>query len=247
MLTYRTFLERRRPGPGRLDDIRLTQPFSRTDLEHGKRERLSEGRWANAVLYRFEHQGEPWVVKDFAPRSLLVRNVIGRFLVRREVTGLRRADGIVGAPADAFRVDAFALAYRFVPGTSLRLLAKSTVGEAYFVELERDLRELHSKARLVHLDLRNAHNILVGDDGRPSLLDFQSWLGTRWMPGPLRRFVERIDLAAIYKHWAKRSPGSMGTERTAALDSMNRLRPMWVLRGYIGSESPRRNKPGRRP
>ena len=53
-------------------------------------------------------------------------------------------------------------------------------------------------------------NILVGDDGTPSLLDFQSCLGTRWMPPPLRRFVERIDLAAIYKHWAKRSPDTMG-------------------------------------
>lgn len=225
----------------------MSQPFTRTELEQGPRKRLSEGRWANAVLYRFEHLGHSWVVKDFAPRSVLVRNLIGRFLVRREVAGLRRVDGIGGAPAEAFRVDPYALAYRFVPGTSLRLLAKSAVGEAYFVELERDLLEMHARARLVHLDLRNAHNILVGDDGRPSLLDFQSWLGTGWMPGPLRRFVERVDLAAIYKHWVKRSPGSMGAERTAALARMNRLRPIWVLRGYIGSQKPRKKKPGPRP
>jgi RIO-like serine/threonine protein kinase len=217
-----------------------TDPFTRADLEHGPRKRLSEGRWANAVLYRYQHGDTSWVVKDFGSRSFLVRNLIGRLLVRREVGGLRRVDGVAGAPSGAFRVDAYALAYRFVPGVSLRLTATSAIGPDYFPLLERGLFEMHASARLVHLDLRNAHNILVGDDGTPSLLDFQSYLGTRWMPAPLRRFVESIDLAAIYKHWARRSPESMGTERTAALARMNRLRPIWVLRGYIGEERPRK-------
>ena len=221
-----------------------TDPFTRADLEQGPRKRLSEGRWANAVLYRFEHQGTSWVVKDFGSRSFLVRNLIGRLLVRREVGGLRRVDGIAGAPSGAFRVDAHALAYRFVPGLTLRRTAKAAIGPDYFPLLERELREMHGSARLVHLDLRNADNILVGDDGTPSLLDFQSCLGTRLLPPPLRRFVERIDLAAIYKHWARRSPETMGAERTAALASMNRLRPIWVLRGYIGQSRPRR-KPRR--
>jgi RIO-like serine/threonine protein kinase len=219
-------------------------PFTRAELEQGPRRRLSEGRWANAVLYRFEHGGTSWVVKDFGSRSFLVRNLIGRLLVRREVGGLRRVDGIAGAPSRAFRVDAHALAYRFVPGLTLRRTAKAAIGPDYFPLLERELRDMHGSARLVHLDLRNADNILVGDDGTPSLLDFQSCLGTRWLPPPLRRFVERIDLAAIYKHWARRSPETMGAERIAALASMNRLRPIWVLRGYIGQSRPRR-KPRR--
>jgi RIO-like serine/threonine protein kinase len=221
-----------------------TDPFTRAELEQGPRKQLSEGRWANAVLYCFEHRGASWVVKDFGSRSFLVRNLIGRLLVRREVGCLRRVDGIAGAPSGAFRVDAYALAYRFVPGLTLRRTAKAAIGPEYFPLLERDLREMHGTARVVHLDLRNADNILVGDDGTPSLLDFQSYLGTRWLPPPLRRFVERIDLAAIYKHWARRSPETMGAERTAALVSMNRLRPIWVLRGYIGQSRPRR-KPRR--
>jgi RIO-like serine/threonine protein kinase len=222
------------------------KPFSRAQLEHGPRKRLSEGRWANAVLYRFEHAGHSWVVKDFRSRSFLVRNLIGRALVRREVGGLRKVDGTPGVPVGAFRVDAYALAYRFVPGLSLRLTAKTAIGPDFFPALERSLREMHDAARIVHLDLRNAHNILVTDDGQPLLLDFQSYLGTRWLPSPLRRFAENIDLAAIYKHWAKRSPGSMGTERIAALERMNRLRPLWVLRGYIGSRRPARKR-GQRP
>ena len=216
--------------------------FSRAQFEQGQRRRLSEGRWANAVLYRFEHSGVSWVVKDFSSRSFLVRNVIGRVLIRREIGGLRRVAGVAGAPSGAFRIDAYALAYRFVPGLSLRLTAKTALGPDFFPALERSLLQMHGSAKIAHLDLRNAHNILVTEDGRPSLLDFQSHLGTRWLPPPLRRFVERIDLAAIYKHWAKRSPETLGPERTAALESMNRLRPLWVLRGYIGARGPGRKR-----
>jgi hypothetical protein len=210
-------------------------PFTRRDLELGPRRRLSEGRWANAILYRYERDGCSWVVKDFASRGFLVRNLIGRFLVRRESGFLRRVDGIPAAPRDAFRLDAHALAYLYVPGTSLRLTSRSALAPGFFPALEESLRQMHARARIVHLDLRNAHNILVTDSGAPSLLDFQSCLGTRLLPPPLRRFAESIDLAAIYKHWARRSPDTMGPERTAALARMSRLRPLWVLRGYIGA------------
>jgi len=210
-------------------------PFTRVEFERGERRPLSEGRWANAVLYRYEHGGHSWVVKDFASRSFLVRNVIGRLLVRREHRWLRRVDGITAAPQHAFRLDAHALAYRFVPGRSLRLTKGPELAPGFFPALEQSLLLMHSRARIVHLDLRNANNILVTSAGGPFLLDFQSCLGTRLLPPPLRRFVERIDLAAIYKHWTKRSPETLGPERAAALARMNLLRPLWVLRGYIGA------------
>jgi hypothetical protein len=91
--------------------------------------------------------------------------------------------------------------------------------------------------------MRNADNILVTESGAPMLLDFQSHLGLGWMPGPLGRFAQRIDLAAIYKHWARRSPDTMGPERTALLDRINRLRPLWAVRGYMGSSRDGRHAP----
>ena len=214
--------------------------FSRTDLGRGPLQSLSEGRWANAVLYRFESGGASWVVKDFRPRSWLVRNLIGRFLVRREARALVRLAGRPTTPQAPFRVDAHALAYRYLEGLNLRD-ARANPGPGFFPDLERTVREMHATGGLVHLDLRNAGNILVTADGAPVLLDFQSHLRTRWMPGPLRRLTERIDLAAVYKHWANRSPTTMGPERTAALERMNRLRPLWALRGYIGT--PRGDRP----
>ncbi len=227
-------------------DSGLPARYTRADLERGPRNPLHEGRWANAVVYTFDFGGERWVVKDFRPRSFAVRNLIGRLLVRRESRGLMKLEGISGTPAGAFRVDAHALAYRFVPGRGLRKYPDRLSPE-FFPALERTVLEMHARGGIVHLDMRNADNVLVTESGEPQLLDFQSHLGTRWLPGPLRRFVERIDLAAIYKHWAKRSPATMGADRAAALASMNRLRPIWVLRGYIGSDKPRKKKPGPRP
>jgi len=216
--------------------------FTRAALERGPREVLSQGRWANAVLYLFEHGGVTWAVKDFRPRSFLSRNLIGRFLIRREFGALSRLAGVPATPQGAFRVDALALAYRFVPGRSLRGLRGFKLPPDYFPALERGLRAVHATAHLAHFDLRNAKNILITDTGEPLLLDFQSAAGTGWMPGPLRRFAEQVDLAAIYKHWQKRSPDTLGAERAAALGRMTRIRPLWALRGYIGTPRPPRRK-----
>jgi hypothetical protein len=220
-----------------------SERFSRTDLERGPCQPLHQGRWANAVVSLLEFGGSRWVVKDFRPRSFPVRHLIGRLLIRREAAGLRRVDGLAGTPQGAFRIDAFALAYRFVPGRGLRKCPPEALRPDFFPALERNVLAMHARARVVHLDMRNADNILVTDSGEPLLLDFQSHLGLGWMPGPLRRFAQRIDLAAIYKHWVRRSPATMGPERMALLDRINRLRPLWAVRGYMGSSRDGRHHP----
>ena len=217
----------------------LARPLTRADLAHGVARRLRVGRWANAVVSICDHDGVTWVVKDFRPRSWLVRNVIGRVLIRRELSGLRRLQGVPGTPQDAFRVDAFALAYRFVPGRGLRELLAAEIPRDFFPRLERNVREMHARSGIAHLDMRNANNVLVTPSGEPSVIDFQSHLAMRWMPASLRRFAERVDQAAIYKHWARASPETLGPERKAILDRINELRPLWVLRGYFGA--PRRD------
>ena len=220
--------------------------FSRADLERGPLELLSTGRWANAVLYRYRHGGSTWTVKDFRPRGLLTRNLVGRLLVRRELRALQRVAGNTATPQGAFRVDAHALAYRYVPGRGLRGSRGVALAPDFFPTIERQLLALHRESRLVHLDLRNVKNILITEHGEPLLLDFQSAIGTRWMPAPLRRFLEQIDLAAVYKHWRKRSPDTLGPERAAALDRINRLRPLWALRGYAGTPPPHKRRGGNR-
>lgn len=208
-------------------------PFGRDALSSGNARVLSQGRWANAVLHLIEHDGERWVVKDFAPRPWLVRATIGRLFVAREHAALRRLQGIAGVPRDPFRLDANAVGYRFVPGNTL---ARSTLdgrdGE-YFIALERLMQEVHARG-VVHLDSRNSRNILVAQDGRPVLIDFQSHLRTERLPARLRRWLEAYDMAGVYKHWARRSPDTIDPARLQHLGRMNRWRRFWILRGYFG-------------
>lgn len=209
--------------------------FTRKQFEQAPGEVLSRGRWANAVLRLHRHGGERWVVKDFRPRTFAVRNTIGRLLIRREMRALRRLAGVAGVPAGAFRLDAHALAYIFIPGVPLSHADLGQRAADFFARLERLLGEVHAVGGFVHLDVRNGRNVLVTDEGQPVLLDFQSCIGTRLMPAPLRRWAERQDLAGVYKHWERKSPESLGEARRGLLARANWWRRLWPLRGYLGA------------
>ena len=79
---------------------------------------MRDGRWANARVERVAIDGSEWTLKDFSSRPLAVRNTLGRFLLRRELSALRRLEGIRGVPTEAFRLDAHAIAARYLPGGS---------------------------------------------------------------------------------------------------------------------------------
>jgi RIO-like serine/threonine protein kinase len=209
-------------------------PFTRAQFERDPGEVVSRGRWANAVLYVHRHAGKRWVVKDFRPRAFAVRNTIGRLLIRREIRALRKLAGVAGVPAGAFRLDAHALAYGFVPGAPLSETDLGSRAADFFARLERLLAEVHAQGGILHLDVRNARNVLVSEQGEPVLLDYQSHVGTGWMPARLRRWGERFDLAGVYKHWERRSPETLGEARANLLAQVNWWRRLWVLRGYFG-------------
>jgi hypothetical protein len=218
------------------------QPLTRAELGRSPGKVISPGRWANAILSVVQRGGEQWVVKDFRARPLLIRNTIGRFLVRRELRALRMLAGLNGVPADAFRIDAHALAYRFIPGAPLTGADEQRKNAEFFLSFERLLTEVHARG-LVHLDVRNGRNVLITGSGQAALIDFQSHLGTAHLPRGLRGWMERFDMAGVYKHWDRHHPQSLGEARSALLAGMNRWRRLWPFRGYLGV---RNSDPGAR-
>jgi RIO-like serine/threonine protein kinase len=200
---------------------------------------LRDGRWANARVTRVRIDGRDWVVKDFAPRAWWVRNTIGRWFVRRELSTLQRLQGIDGVPPDVFRLDAYAIAFGYLDGETLGRVDPARQTPDYFAALEGLMQAVHARG-IVHLDTRGTGNVLMRADGAPALIDFQSALSTRWMPAPWRRFLEHIDLTGVYKKWLQRDPASMGEERLALNARMTRWRRYWVLRGYAGARKSHR-------
>jgi hypothetical protein len=217
------------------------RPFSRRQLAAAGGEILREGRWANARVLRVRMGEVDWTVKDFASRPWWVRQSIGRFLLRRELRALQRLAGIDGVPTQAFRVDAFAIAARFVPGVTLDKAPRAQMNEAFFLALEALFRQVHAR-RLVHLDSRGSSNLIATPQGRPALIDFQAAISTRWLPPPLRRWLEAIDLGGVYKNWLRHDPGSLDAARRAAFERATRLRRLWVGRGYFGVRKERRRE-----
>lgn len=178
---------------------------TRADLERSPRELLSRGGPRNPDVYRVTHAGRALVVKDFAPRSLLVRSVLGPWITRREARAWARLRGHPQVPCLVGRIDALAFAVEYRPG---RRMSRKLVGQVppdFGERLERGLAEMHRRG-VVHLDLRHRSNVLVGEQGDPVLIDFGSALCFR--PGSfaartLLPPLARLDLRAARK-WRRK-------------------------------------------
>ena len=220
----------------------------------------------NARVYRVEEaDGEAFVEKDFSGCPWIVRQTLGRFLVWRECWILRRLGATGLVPGGVRRLSPFALREAFVAGFALRdsdtgvyasnvfdptkvfgvpaEMLREPVPAAFFDALEEGVRAVHA-AGFVHLDLHNSRNVMVSPGWRPVLIDWQSALPTRWMPGPLRRALERIDLAGIYKFRDKFRPGDLSPEQKRFLHRRRMIRRfLWVPRIHFvpkgGAPAPR--------
>ena len=204
---------------------------------------LHKGGPLNARVYRVEGaDGAAWIEKDFSECPRPVRDTLGRYLVRRECRILRRLASTGAAPGGARRLGPFSLRdsdtgvyasnvfdpskVHGVPAEMLR----EPVPRAFFEALEAGVRAVHA-ARFVHLDLHNSRNVMVGPGWRPTIIDWQSALPTGWMPGFLRRALERVDLAGVYKLWNKFRPGELDEARMRFLGRSRFIRRhFWVPR-----------------
>ena len=211
----------------------------------------------NARVYRVEDDaGAQHVEKDFLDSPWLVRNTIGRFLIWREYWILWRLRETGVVPGGVRRLSPLRLREDFCPGFALRDSAcgvyardafdpakargvppemmREPVPRAFFEALEAGVHAVHA-ARFVHLDLHNARNVMVGPGWKPVLIDWQSALPTRWMPPPLRRALERIDLAGVYKFWNKFRPGELSAEQLSFLHRSQFIRRhFWIPRVHRG-------------
>lgn len=218
----------------------MGKPFTRKDLSAGEFEIIVKGRWGNADLYLLHHSAQMWVVKDFFPCPPLIRKTWGRFMVKREFQALQKLKGIKGIPAEAFLLDAYAVCYRFQPGTTLKETPSEQISDDFFYGFENLVFMMHQR-NMVHLDIRNQRNILVTDEGQPALLDFQSSLNLENTPRSLHKLLKDIDISGVYKNWFKKKPEFLDRRRRAHLEALNKKRFLWFLKGYpLGTKTDRR-------
>jgi len=168
-------------------------------------------------------------VKDYGSRPCLVRQTLGRYLVRREAKAYRSAAGLPGLPRFLGRVGPFALALEWIEAAPLARPAPGTVPAAAFDRLERIVSGLHERG--VALGDLHHRDVLVGEDGTVHLIDLATALVLGHRPGPLRRALfrrfrdqDRVALARLRARYC-------GGDEDAAIDAVGRRAASRYRRG----------------
>jgi len=152
----------------------------------------------------------------------------GRFLGKREIRFYELVQDLPGVPRFIGPVGRTGLLHAFVPGHPLG--RKEVVSDSFFDELFELLGELHDRG-IAYVDLNKRQNILVGDDGRPYLIDFQ--ISLRLPPGPLGRWwplrwiLQRFQHADVYhalKHKRRLRPDLLTPAEAASLERLS----IWI-------------------
>jgi len=150
-------------------------------------------------------------------------------LARHEAKLLRMLGDVPNVPnwsgdvhADG-AIQRHAVAHVYVPGEPLR--KGDRLAPEFFDQLRETLAEMHRRG-IAYVDLHKRENILVGDDGRPHLIDFQigQSLPTWWPVGVLLRVLQRSDEYHLRKHILNFRP-----ELFAGVPTEKILRrPLWI-------------------
>lgn len=221
---------------------------------------------APQVIRELKHDvlGRVELVRD--ARGLVVRRVaVGAFgtgfIARRLLARERRAlhalaplAGVARLVEERPRCDV--LERSFMPGVPLCLAEE--LPRDFFERLEELVRALHARG-VCHNDLHKEGNVLVGEDGRPALVDFQL---ASVHPRGGRRFAARAreDLRHVWKHRSfylaalgESDPLAGRVPRRGLVAGLWRCfgkpvyraltRPAW-LRARLSSGEPRRGKDG---
>jgi hypothetical protein len=191
--------------------------------------------WAATALYE-DRSGHRIVCKFNRTQSILGLPMrwLGKRLAAREAFALRRLAGLQGIPAPCGVISADgvvlenAAGHDFIEGHPLS--KNERVDDDFFPTLFTLLRSVHWH-RMAYVDLHKRENIIVGDDGRPYLIDFQVCFGLWFLRSAKNPFLRSIlralqqsDIYHLSKHIRNHSPAQMGLLQSVSEGA----RPWWI-------------------
>ncbi len=176
-----------------------------------------------------------------APLAGMPLEWVGRWLCGRELRFYQALADLPNVPKVLGRVGKTGFAHAYVEG---RPLSKDhPTPDGFFQQLQELMARLHQR-RMAYVDTNKPQNILLGDDGRPYLIDFQiSWSARRW--NPISRWwlgrLQRADLYHILKHKRRMRPDELTeaerriAEYKSPLIRLHRFvfKPYFVVRRWI--------------
>jgi len=149
-----------------LNLTRSDLPAATTRVVHG-----AKGLRPDVRVIRLD--GGLAVLKDYAECPTLLREVLGRWLARREFGAYRQLRGVPGIPQAYGMLDAYAFACEYIEGTCGSLFHRDELPREFFHRLTRLVEIIHERG-IAHGDLKRRRNIVVDAGFRPYLIDFAS-------------------------------------------------------------------------
>jgi hypothetical protein len=175
-----------------------------------------------AATARYEGDRGQIVVKFGRRASFfgLPLNWIGRWHVAHETAAYAALADLPVVPRLVGRLGRDAFAHVFVEGHPLH--KGEQVPDDFFPRLREGLEAIHAR-EMAYVDLEKCENVLVGDDGRPYLFDFQiAWRwpwrrGGNWVPFCwICRHLQRADFYHLGKLQRRTRPDQMSAEALEA-------------------------------
>lgn len=184
--------------------------------------------FAATGLYQGEQQRIVVKIGRAAPVFGIPLRWLGRVLTQHEIRLYLLAQGMPGVPKFTGTWGTNGFAHEYVEG---RPLAKGDVPtDGFFHQLAAILEALHGR-RIAYVDLEKRENVLLGEDGRPYLIDFQiSWHlpvnrgGDTFFFRSIRDVLQASDRYHLYKHWRRLRPDQLDR---AVADRFGRP-PFWI-------------------
>ncbi len=193
---------------------------------------IRQGSWAKPDIKSVAYGSDRAVLKDFSDKLWPVR-VLGRRQVAREMRALRRLQGIAGIPRCYGEAGRIGILMEPIEGERITRWCRRKRDQAgpMFEKLVRLVGQIHARG-VAHIDLRKRDNILVTEDGRPCIIDFNaSFCFDPAGPGArfLFPFLRRIDDSAVLKWKFRLAPELLTEEESARHRFMSRLRRLWIF------------------
>jgi len=177
-------------------------------------------------------------VKDYSPRPFLVRSIVGRLLISREVFAFRAVGELPGLPCFLGRLGPYALATEWLDALPLKGLAPAEITPQIWPRLRTIVADLH--ARGVALGDLHHRDVLIGPQGQVHIVDLATAVVLGSQPGPIRRFLfHRLsdqDRVAVARMEARYTGGDMEAAvasigpRAAAWHGRGRTAKLWLNR-----------------
>jgi len=197
-----------------------------------KIEIIRQGSWAKPDIKSVAYGSDRAILKDFSDKLWPVR-LLGRRQVMREMRALRRLQGIAGIPRCYGEAGRIGILMEPIEGERITRWCRRKRDQTgpMFEKLQRLVGQIHARG-VAHIDLRKRDNILITEDGRPCIIDFNaSFCFEPAGPGArfLFPFLRRIDDSAVLKWKFRLAPELLTEEEAARHRFMSRLRRLWIF------------------